>query len=281
MIDDRRSDAPAARRIQNSSDTIQPQVAPHSPDAAISPPPPAPITQVRRASRRALLMLAALCGLSGCVQIYQPMSGLHRPVVVDPQAANLVGLRVVVHCLPGELLSIQDANVLCRNVGLLLSNQGADAHTFATARALGASDTLDGEGEEAEGAELIVELRSRLVHESNDPILWTLCYLTFTIIPAVTESTFAQDITIRDGEGFLLVTDTLQGRIVRRFGVTSWVGNKALDLIWRDEEDRLTGDAASRDLSSDLYRQLSQLVFNARMQREVLLSTTPEVPSWD
>ena len=88
-------------------------------------------------------------------------------------------------------------------------------------------------------------------------------------MPAVSESTFAQEVVIRDGSGALISSDTLQGRIVSRFGVGTWGVNKVLDLGWREPADELTGDAAKRDLSQDLYQQLSQLVFNAKMRWEV------------
>ena len=41
----------------------------------------------------------------GCVHVYQPMSGLHEPVVVDTSMANFPDLRLTVFCDRGELLS--------------------------------------------------------------------------------------------------------------------------------------------------------------------------------
>ena len=38
----------------------------------------------------------------------------------------------------------------------------------------------------------------------------------------------------------------------------------------RDEDETLGDDAAYKDLSNDLYGQLSQMVFNAEMQWRVL-----------
>ena len=40
--------------------------------------------------------------------------------------------------------------------------------------------------------------------------------------------------------------------------------------VHRIASDRLTAETVRRDLSTDLYRQLSQLVFNAKMQWQVL-----------
>ena len=75
--------------------------------------------------------------------------------------------------------------------------------------------------------------------------------------------------------GFLLATDRYRGRLVERFGAGVWVGNWVLDRFIREPEERLTGEAASTDLSNDLYRQLSQLVFNARMRQEALQLQAP------
>ena len=246
----------------------------------IPTPKPSAVRSLRRALRGRLL---ALCFLAtGCVQTYQPMTGLHRPIVVDTKAANLVDMSVTVHCVPGDKLGPQDAARLCRSVGALFTNQGAQVRTVseATLRTADALDSLGAAGDSSSGAELIVELRSRRVHESNDPLLWLLCYSTFTFVPAVTEFSFAQDVTIRDGDGFLLVTDTLEGRLIRRFGISVWAGNKLLDWLWREDGEKLTKEAANLDLSDDLYGQLSQLVFNAKMQQQVLLEATPEGPPW-
>ncbi len=253
-------------------------------DTPIPKPKPSAPDKARDLRGRLLSRCLPVLGLlaTGCVQTYQPMSGLHRPIVVDPRASNLVGMEVIVHCVPGDKLGPQDASRLCRNVGALFANQGAQVRTFseATLRTDDALDSLSDSEASSDGADLIVELRSRRVHESDDPLLWLLCYSTFTLVPAVTEFTFAQDVTIRDGEGFLLVTDTLQGRLIRRFGVSVWAGNKLLDWLWREEGEQLTKEAANRDLSEDMYGQLSQLVFNAKMQQQVLQEATPEGPTW-
>jgi hypothetical protein len=110
---------------------------------------------------------------------------------------------------------------------------------------------------------------------ANDPVSWVLFVLSFSVVPAVTETSFAVDVIIRDESGFLLVSDSLQGRLVRRLGVGAWGTNLVLDRFLRDEDDRITGDAAHEDLSADLYGQLGQLMFNAKMQREVLSQAPP------
>jgi hypothetical protein len=57
---------------------------------------------------------------------------------------------------------------------------------------------------------------------------------------------------------------------VRYVGVSAWVGNTAMNYLVREEEDRVLPETASEHLSDDLYRQLSQLVYNAKVQSELL-----------
>jgi hypothetical protein len=234
---------------------------------------PAILTSLRDAAF-ALSLAAPLLGAGGCiVHVYQPLSGLHRPVVVDPQVANFQDVRLTVHCVPGGLVTQYEASSLCQKVGTLFGNQGAQVTT-----------TVGGPREEAvveEGApavertDLTLELRARKVHASSHPLSWVAMIASFTLVPGVTESTFAQDVVIRDGDGFLLATDTLQGRLVHYFGFGMWAGNKLLDVTMREEEDEIIGPVANEDLSSDLYRQLSQSMFNAKMQRRVLREADP------
>lgn len=225
--------------------------------------------------------LALLSGATGCVHVYQPISGLHRPVVVDPQAANFPDLRLTVVCLPSDYVTPGEARLLCQRVGKLFENQGARVTTLTTNLRVGddvaAEDPVEGGGAVAAEptTDLVLELRARRLHTNNNPLSWVVCFATATLVPAVTENTFAQDVVIRDGTGFLLVSDTLQGRLVRTFGLGTWAGNKLADLFWRAKEDELSGDAAHHDLSADLYRQLSQLVLNAQMRWRVLQEATP------
>ena len=205
------------------------------------------------------------------------MSGLHRPVVIDPQAANFVDVRLGVVCPPGGAVSAAEAQLLCDRVGKLFEVQGATVTTGATRgrdeRPIG--DEPAAAAGPAQTTDLVLELRSREVHTSNDPLSWVVCLATGTLVPAVTETTFAQDIVIRDGTGFLLASDSLQGRIVRTFGVGTWLGNGLLDLVWRKKADELTEKAMTADLSADLYTQLSQILFNAKMRWQVLREATP------
>jgi hypothetical protein len=216
------------------------------------------------------------------VQVYQPLSGLHRPVVVDPQMPNLRDVNLEVYCVPGDYLSAEENRRLCRRVGALFENQGAMVSTYTQDRrapqeeleAPTTTDTATGPR-----TDLTIELRSRETYSNRNPLSAWLCWSTLTMVPAVTETSFAQDIVIRDGTGFLLVSDTLQGRLVRYFGLGTWMVNQAMDLVWREEADKVSGDAANQDLSDDMYRQLSQLMFNAKMQWEVLQEAPLALPA--
>lgn len=240
-------------------------------------------------TRRLALWLLIPAVVGGCVRFYQPMSGLHRPVVVDPRLPNFQDLRLTVRCVPEDLLNAQEANALCSRVEALFENQGAEVITTTSAH--GAPDdelaaappTADAAEAPADGAtgpvpartELTLELRARRLHQSHHPVSWVACIASFTVLAGITEHTFAQDVVIRDATGFPLVTESLEGRIVEQFGLGPWAGNVLLDLVARDEADDLAGDAFDRVVSADVYRQLSQMMFNAKMQWEVLQQTSP------
>jgi hypothetical protein len=231
--------------------------------------------------------LAGLMGLvvaatSGCVTAYQPLSGLQRPTVIDIQAPNLEGLRLRVDCVIGDFLDRREAETLCRRVSALFTNQGAkvsttfDLDAAAPERAAGKSRAAAPPPAESAPAasvrpsyDLSVQLSTRLLHEETNQLLWVLSFMTFTLAPATAEYTFAQDVLVRDETGFLLASETLTARLVRHFGLGYWGLNRVLDWT-REEPDRLFGDAGVRRLSRDFYRQLSQLLFNARMRLDVL-----------
>lgn len=223
-------------------------------------------------NRLALVLCLAL--FSGCVHTYQPMSGLRRPVVVDPARANFADLELSVRCHRDGVLTRGEASSLCQKIAMLFETQGAKV---AVLDQTGSFDETLGEpepeGEARPRTDLTLELHARQIHKSVHPLSWVISIATFTILPAIDDETFAQDIEIRDGDGFLLVTDTLQGRLVHRYGAGPWAGNQIADWLWRKEGEKVLGDIAKEELSTDLYRQLSQLVFNAKLQHEVLLET--------
>jgi hypothetical protein len=232
------------------------------------------------AGLRPPLALALLAVAPGCVHVYQPLSGLHRPVVVDPQAPNFTDLNLRVVCPSGDFVRPAEAEELCEHVGKLFEIQGARVTTVTDRPAV---DEELGEDPEAAPADapapttdLVLELRASELHVTNDALSWVLCISTATLVPAYTESTFAQDVVIRDGTGFLLVSERLEGRIVRSFGFGAWAGSKLLDLLWRKKEDELSGKAVHADVSRDLYGQLSQMMLNAHMRWRVLREATPE-----
>ena len=211
------------------------------------------------------LILALSFFSSACVTVYQPLSNLHRPVVVDTQVANFEGMNLTFHCIPKDFLNASGAKLLCRKVSTLFTNQGAKVHTITT---VGADVLMD--DEPAPPADLTIEIRARRLHDQKNPVLYVLHAVSFSLIPAIQEYTFVQEVEIRDDSNFLLVSDSMTGRFVRYMGAGAWVGNKVLDWTIREEEDKLTGDRAKEDFSKDFYGQLSQMVFNAKMRRQVL-----------
>lgn len=196
--------------------------------------------------------LALGLGLSGCISVYQPLNGLHRPVAIDTRYANFEGLNVDLRCLTGEGFEEDEAQTLCRRLSRLLQNQGATVRTAIRGSRVArgaAADEAEAEGDApriAAGprrdAPLSIELRSRILHKSEFSLLfiWTF----------VTDYSFAQDITVRDADGALLIEDTLMGRFTQRFGF---------------------GEEASERFSRDYYRFVSQLTHNARMRQRVLV----------
>ncbi len=220
----------------------------------------------RRLSCCVRIGLASIAAAGGCVvHTYQPLAGLHRPVVVDPTAPdNLSDLDLTVACVPGGKLGPSEAGVLCRQVGRLFENQGARVVT-----------TLGGPPDEAPAGDprpiaLRLELRSRQIHEASPALGWAAMIASFSLVPALTEFTFAQDVVVRSASGALLATEALEGRITHWFGFGAWASNQLLDWTVRPEAHEVVGGGADRVLSQDLYRQLSQVVFDAKLQARVL-----------
>jgi len=272
------------------------------------PPPGAPIAP-RVPNPRLPLALGAgllLVGLgTGCVHTYQPLQGLHQPVITDPTVRNFEGVNLTVHCVPGDGLTRQQNLTLCRRVGTLFENQGATVTTIDTAERVSLDDTLDQRSQasatpdqdgapaddQAPPTELILELRSRELERRNPTLNAVLCSISFTLIPAVEDQTHALDLTVRDEDGFLLVRDTLKWRLIRRFGLGVWAGNQIADWLIRDKDEQRGRDGqrdlsvgrktAGADFSEDLYGQLTQIVFNAQMRRSVLHEVGPADTSLD
>lgn len=219
-----------------------------------------------------LAAIAVAIFASGCVTVYQPLTSLQKPTALETSSTNFAGQRMLIRCVPGDYLKAADAQRLCVKLSSLFANQGAQVDIAVPHRGGGAVPEL------VNGAkpDLVVELRSRLLHEENPAFLWAACVMSCSVIPAYTEYSFAQDVSIRDADGFELASDSLQARFVQYTGAGIWVVNKTLDYAVREESEHLTGDAANRDFSKDFYRQLNQLAFNARVRASVLRSFEPE-----
>lgn len=200
---------------------------------------------------------------SGCVTAYQPLVSLQRPLAVDPAIANFEGQKILVRCVPGEYVEASDAQLLCRKMRTLFSNQGATVEVEVPSKNASFGAT-------AFKPDLIVELRSRLLKQDDSAWRWLLCYASFTLIPAVSEFDFAQDLIVRDSSGFTLAQDSLQGRFVTSFGFGVWAVNWLLDLLVRPKTEAITGDWAKKDFSQDFFGQVSQLAFHARMRAAVM-----------
>jgi hypothetical protein len=234
----------------------------------------------RWSPNRGLWCALALTLLSGCVTVYQPLVGLQRPVAIEPRANNFKGLRLELNCSRGDYLWQDEAELLCARAGKLFESQGATVRTRTdgvapTEEEIGNQQAAPGKADDT--VDLRVDLSSRVLHEEKSIILWVLSFASATIIPGISEYTFAQDITVRDAEGFLFAQDHWQARFVRYMGVLVWSFNFLLDHTLRESEEMLTGDAMSRDFSRDFYRQLNQVVFNAKTRWALLREPPPVV----
>jgi len=235
----------------------------------------------RLSPNRGLWCALALTLSSGCVTVYQPLVGLQRPVAIEPRGNNFKGLRLEINCARGDYLWQDEAEMLCNRAGKLFSSQGATVRTRTEGVIPGEEETEGAPVEPAVKADgdidLRVDLSSRIVHEEKSFVLWVLSFATATLVPGMSEYTFAQDITVRDANGFLFAQDHWQVRFVRYMGVLVWSLNFLLDHTLRDPSEMLTGDAMSRDFSRDFYRQLNQLVFNAKTRWALLREPPPVV----
>lgn len=244
---------------------------------------PAPHVRLRGIVLR-IALAAWTLGLTGCVTVYQPLSGLHGPVVVDPGLENFPELDLVIRCIPRELLEPEDAERLCQKLERLFENQGARVTTIATLD----PDDRDDADADAEGGDdadtgprphqLTLELRARELDAHSSGIMWFWSIMSFTLAPAMSEQTFEQQVTVRDATGARLMTASLEGRLVRYYGLGYWVGNGLLNWLFRDDDEDLDAEQLERSLSDDLYRQLSQIVYNAEQRHRVLSPTGPGAP---
>lgn len=218
----------------------------------------------RRVTPRLFLSCLVMVAASGCIYAYQPLVGLQRPVALDTAIANFEGQKILVRCVADDVyLDSGDAERLCRQMRSLFTNQGAAVTVDIRQKNAGWS-------EPGFKPDLIIELRGRLLNERSSNWSWLLCYASLTLIPAEAEYEFAQDIIIRDASGFMLASDSLQGRFVRQFGLGTVAVNGLADLIVRPKNQRMTGDGYKEDFTKDFYGQVSQLAFQASMRSLVM-----------
>ena len=114
---------------------------------------------------RALLAAAVVALLPGCVTVYEPLLGLQRPVVVNLNAPNFEGQRILVRCLPSDHLPAQDMEYLCRRVRNILQKQGAEVEITVPR---GARSRAVEREEGVAPPDLMIELSGRLL-KSNVP----------------------------------------------------------------------------------------------------------------
>lgn len=222
---------------------------------------------------RGALVASVILGLPGClsVTVYEPLLGLQRPVVLRTDAANFEGQRILVRCVPNDYMDSSEMDGLCGLVRTAFSNQGAEVEVEVPRDGAVREDSE----ERPSPKDLTIELSSRLLHEDNPPILWFLSYITLTLVPVITEFSFAQDVRITDGDGGLLVSDSLQGRFIKYIGAGVWAVNGLLDLAVRKEDEKINENTLKDDFSRDFYGQLSQLAFHARKRSQVLRGFSP------
>lgn len=228
-------------------------------------------------SRTIAALTLILC--SGCTaSIYHPLTGFHRPVALEPRADTFKGLNLEITCLPSETLERSDAERLCRHARRLFAEQGALVQTSTRAGAGGNPMGQAADVQQPKGPTLKIDLSARIRRDDPNVVSWFLAIYTLTLVPAVTEHVFIQDVVVRDDSGFLLAKDTWEGRIIDYLGVGFWTVNFALDHTVREPADVVTGDACEKNFSRDFDRQLTQIVFNARA-RWALLQESSGPPS--
>lgn len=214
----------------------------------------------RMTCRLAGLAMAVVA--SGCVTVYQPMRTLQRPVAIDAERPNFEGLKLLVRCHPDEAV---DAPALCRRVSALFVKQGA-AVRIEIPRPQAPKTRPDA----APKAELILDVKSRRLHENSSVFYWVANLMSFTLIPAVTEATYEQEISVRDQEGFVLAEATMQARFIESFGLGAVVAEAFGDLLGRTKDEAVLGENHKKDFTKDFYSHLSQVVHNGRIRSRVL-----------
>lgn len=213
---------------------------------------------------------AIAIAMTGCVTVYQPLVGLQRPIAVDPQSPNtFTSTRVLLRCHPADGV---EPDVLCRNLRSSLTKQGATVTTEVVRPSARAAAATPSENP----PQYIIDITSKLIHQHDDFLLAVLCGLSFTLVPAISEMTYGQEISIRDAQGFMLAQQSLQERFVESFGLGVWALNGLIDLIIRPKDEQVTGDGYKAEFTRDLHGHLAQLLYNAKVRARVMNSFAPE-----
>jgi len=164
------------------------------------------------------------------------MSGLQRPSPIDLTRPNLTNVPVQLTCIPSAVDDSSDARQLCERLGTLLMNQGA---------------TLLDDLQESKIAELDDYLELRLSSRylfKREQSSW-IRLATFTIFddePTLDEFAVELKVELLDKHQFLLARDKLVARFKQELGFE---------------------DNAANAFSNDLYRQVTQLVFNGALRQ--------------
>jgi hypothetical protein len=226
-----------------------------------------------RGSWIAAAMGAFIVVETGCaVTLYQPMGTLQRPTAVNIDDPNFEDARVLVRCLPSDGFPAPDAEKACRQIARSLQQQGAETETIVPRNV---DEGLPADAFDGRGAELTVEVSSRTEHSQAWPLLSAASCVTLTAVPDVYESTFVQDVTIRARNQTVLAEETYRARLITYTGCLVWSVNGILDWAFRDDQNDLTSDGGNKAYSRDLYRQIAQLAYNARVRSDLLGLTVP------
>lgn len=216
----------------------------------------------------AALGLALLWGASGCtVTLYQPMKGLHRPLVLERSPTTFEGLRVLVRCnAHDDFMPRGDAAKLCRFLSTSFTQQGAESEwVVAQGARFVQPEVFDGKP-----PDLTLEISSRIEHEYDYPVAQVVSLLSLTAIPSFREQTFSQRVVVLGRDNSVLAEDFYRQRFVQYDGCLVWSLNWVLDWLVRSEENKVSGDVGKKDFARDFYGQTSQLVFNASVRSELL-----------
>ena len=245
-------------------------------------------------STRMLLMICipSSAWLSACVTVvYQPLSAIRQPVSIDIRKLNFEGFTLDIRCQSGALLGPEDANKLCRSVSADLERQGASVRTeevnlqvidrndpSENADSRQSSDKDAASQNDALKSKLVVELSAKRVRYLKNSWYGPLSFYTLTLVPLVEDVTDEQRIIVRDESGFVLADQSFQIRFIEYWGLGYVALNAAANLLFRTDEEKITEGTAGQLMTTDLHRQLSQVVMNAGA-RQMALKLATKKPS--